>query len=123
MQAMVTTITVTANETQVLVQDQSGDRLIARLPALSTSHRWALRTLLEALALWSEAPLRVVLSVDDSYDWERLGLADALGLGNETLLYEVEFVPHVAHSTKRPRRLRGLGRFTRQRQLLRVAGR
>lgn len=50
------------------MSDETGDRLLARLPALHASHRWALRGLLEALALWGERRLRVVLYADDDFE-------------------------------------------------------
>ena len=116
MNQMVTTVRVTPQETRVLVQDETGDRLIARLPPLSGSHRWALRTLLEGLALWSDRRLRVVLFADDSCDWDRLGLADALGLGQETLHFDVEIVPHEGRPSPRRQRLTSLGSFARERR-------
>lgn len=116
---MVTTVRVTPRETRVMVQDETGDRLIARLPPLSGSHRWALRTLLEALALWNDRRLRVVLFVDDSCDWDRLGLVDALGLGNETLHFDVEITPQEGPQCPRPQRLTGLGSFARERRSIR----
>ncbi len=56
---MMATVRVTLDETRILVSDEAGDRMLARLPALHASHRWALRTLLESLALWSDRRLRV----------------------------------------------------------------
>jgi len=74
---MMATVRVTPDETRILVSDEAGDRLLARLPALHTSHRWALRTLLEALALWSDRRLRVVCmrtnrATGTSSDWPML---------------------------------------------------
>jgi hypothetical protein len=51
---MTATVRTTLDETRILVSDETGDRLIARLPPLRSSHRWALRALLESLALWSD---------------------------------------------------------------------
>lgn len=120
---MIATVTVTLRETRVLAKDGAGDRMIARLPPLGQSHRWALKTLLEALALWSERPLRVVLFVDDSCDWKRLGLCDALGLESGGLHLDVEIVPHEVRQRSRARRLTGLGSFASERQSLRRVGR
>ena len=119
MHRMMVTITALAMETRLLVQDEMGDRLIAKPQPLPCAHPAALRTLLEALALWWGKPLRVVLFADDTSDWERLGLVDALGFGCETLHYEVEVVPLAPHRRPRPKRLSGLGNFSRERKRLR----
>lgn len=118
---MLAIIGITPDETRILVRDEAGDRLIARLPALHGSHRWALRTLLESLALWSQRRLRVVLSADDSCDWQSLGLADAFEFASDSLHLDVDIVPHEArpgHS----RHLVGLGSFRRERDLQRRVG-
>lgn len=117
------TITATATETRILVQDESGDRLIARLgPLPSAAHGRALPTLLEALALWRGQPLCVVMCVDETFDWTRSGLADVLGFGLETLFYQVEIVPLEAHRRRRPKRLAGLGSFSTERRTRRRLG-
>ncbi len=117
MPAMRATITATAAETRILVEDESGDRLIARLPPLSlAAHGRALPTLLEALTLWQGQTLPVVMYVDESFDWTRSGLADALGFGLETLFYRVEIVPLEARRHQRPKRLSGLGSFSAERR-------
>lgn len=117
---MTATVRTTPSETRLLVCDATGDRLIARLPPLRSSHRWALRALLEALALWAGQRLRVVLLADDSCEWEQLGLVDALGLGDE-LLVDIEVVPHAVRRPDR-QRLTGLGGFALERRTLRKAG-
>lgn len=122
MSRMIATVTATLRETRVLARDSAGDRLIARLPPLAQSHRWGLKTLLESLALWSHQPLRVVLFVEESCDWEQLGLCDALGLESSGLHLDVEIVPHEVHRRSRARRLTGLGSFAPERQNLRRAG-
>jgi hypothetical protein len=118
---MTATVRISPDETRILVRDELGDRLIARLPALHSSHRWALRALLESLALWSQHRLRVVLSADDSCDWQSLGLADAFEFASDSLHLDVDVVPHEG----RPGRLRplvGLGSFRRERCLQRRVG-
>jgi hypothetical protein len=83
---MTATVRATPDETRILVSDATGDRLLARLPALHGSHRWALRGLLKSLALWSEQRLRVVLAADESCNCQRLGvieLADPSSGGGE----------------------------------------
>lgn len=121
---MTATITATASETRILVQDESGDRLIARLPPLSSvAHCRALPALLEAIALWHGQMLPVVMYVDESFDWGRSGVADALEFGVDTLFYRVEIVPLEARRRARAKRLGGLGSFARERRHRRkVAG-
>lgn len=120
---MLATITVTSEETRILVQDESGDRLQARLPALSRAqHPRALATLLEAMALWSGSKLRVVLCVDERFGWRQAGLADSLDFGLATLFFEVEFVPVTDRSRRRPKRLSGLGSFAGERSAGRRSG-
>jgi hypothetical protein len=116
---MTATVRTTLRETRLLVCDATGDRLIARLPPLQASHRWALKTLLESLALFSGERLRVVLCVDESSSWERLGLCDALAFGEQSLHLDVELVPH---ETPRAKRLTGLGSFAFERSQCRKAG-
>jgi hypothetical protein len=122
---MKASITVTAQQTRVLVQDETGDRMLAQLPPLSsTRHARALPTLLEALALWCGQAVPVVLSVDELFDWQRSGLSDALDFGTETLFYSVEIVP-IEHERRRPsraKRLRGLGSFASERAAGRRVG-
>jgi hypothetical protein len=120
---MKATVTATLDQTRILVEDNSGDRLLARLPALtSCTHARALPTLLESLALWSGAPLHVVLCVDEMFDWQRSGLVDALDIATDTLFYRVEVVP-LQHGPKlRAKRLSRLGSFARERAVRRSMG-
>jgi len=123
MHAMTATITATSAETRVLVTDEMGDRMVARLPPMATAHRWALRTLLESLALWTDRPVRVVLYADDSYEWERHGLLDALGFGGDSLHLDVQVVPFSSRRRGRTAKLlRGLGSFAPERRRLRETG-
>jgi hypothetical protein len=62
--------------------------------------------LLESLAIWLDAPLRVVLDAVEPVDGFSLELTDELGIGNRTVFYEV--VPVERHAPVR-RRLRGVG--------------
>jgi hypothetical protein len=122
---MKASITITARQTRVLVQDETGDRMLAQLPPLSpTTHPRALPTLLEALALWCGQVVPVVLSVDELFDWQRSGLSDALDFGTETLFYSVEIVPLERQRRRglRPKRLRGLGSFAGERSAGRRIG-
>lgn len=109
------TITATPYETRILVQDATGDRLLARLPPLGVAaHPRALPSLLESMALWCGATVPVVLYVDETSDWEWSGLCDALGFGLETLFFEIEVVP-LEHRRRRAKRLTGLGSFAPER--------
>ncbi len=114
------TITAEVRQTRVLVQDESGDRLVARLPALiSAAHPRALATLLEALALWCGKPVPVVLCVDEPCDWELSGLTEVFGFGTETLFHHVQVVPRRG---EHPQRLSGLGSFAEERAAARRKG-
>ena len=74
------TVTASSCETRILVQDSIGDVLLARLGPLEFAHRYALRMLLEGIALWEQQTTDVVFCADDSFDWHRVGLFDALGV-------------------------------------------
>lgn len=111
------TITATPTETRILVQDPSGDLLLARLPSLTcAAHPRALPCLMEALALWCGSKVPVVLYVDERCSWEQSGLSDALGCGLETLFFEVELVPLEPRRRRGGKRLTGLGSFARERR-------
>jgi hypothetical protein len=103
-----------------LVQDQTSDVLLARLGPLEFAHRYALRMLLEGIALWEQQTTDVVLCADDSFDWHRVGLFDALGIARETALLRVELVPAEPRPVWQAKRLTGLGSFARERVQLRA---
>ncbi len=111
------TVTASSTETRILVQDQTGDLLIARLGPLEHAQRFALRSLLEAVALWEQQTLDVVLYADDCSNWSRTGLVDALDMAREAVLLKVELVPF--QGRHRAKRLSGLGSFERERRCLR----
>lgn len=97
--------------TRVLVLRGPDELVRACLPPLAdVRHERALPTWLEGLALLLDARLRVVLSVDAWQAAWCLGLTDALGLGSQSLFYDVEVVDRRARR-RRGSRLRGLGRF------------
>jgi hypothetical protein len=117
------TITATADETRILVEDASGDRLLARLPSLPcAAHPRALPCLVEALALWSGTKVHVVLYADERFSWENSGLSDALSFGIDTLFFEVEVVPLEPRRRRTAKRLTGLGSFARERSAPRRTG-
>jgi hypothetical protein len=101
-----TVLRVTQREALLLVTSESGDLLKARLP-LSPQHPRALVTLLEGLALWEGAPLRVAVSASEtSADWVGSRL-----FGDELLPAESQLVQfHVEHRGCRVR-LRGVADF------------
>lgn len=109
-------LTTTPQATRVLVRAGDDEVLKARLPPPSCApHARALPTLLEAMALWHQAPLRVVLSAREADSWFRLGLVDALCLGVESVHYTVEL--REPARDRRRRRIDGLGSFVDVRQL------
>ncbi len=98
-------------ETTRLYLTRDGDELLrAVLPPPGAHHPRAAPTLLEGLSLWLQRPLSVVLCADAEGFSSALGLCDGLGIGNQTLHYEVEVFDPL-----RPRR--GLGSFHDLRQL------
>lgn len=116
------TVTASSCTTRLLVQDSLGDVLLARLSPVEHAHRYALRMLLEAIALWEQQPMDVVLCADDSCDWHRAGLFEAIGVARETALLKIKVVPSELRPLRRANRLTGLGSFARERGYLRSSG-
>lgn len=101
----------------MLLTDGPDELLRAVLPAPPPLHRdRAVPTLLEGLAQWLDAPIRVVLSVDAQDASFCLGLTDEMGCGARTLFYGVEVVERGARR-RRGDRIRGIGDFADLRQL------
>jgi hypothetical protein len=102
-------LTTTTEVTRILVRS-GGDVVLkaALLPGYQPPHRRALPTLLEAMALWHQAPVRAVVSVRDVVSWSRLGLAEELDGGVATVHYTIEMRGPVR---ERGQRIRGLGSF------------
>jgi len=108
---------LTASATRILVIDRYGREILkAQLAAASQAHRLAARTLLEAVALFCNAQLRVVLSAESEESSCAQGLSDGFGFGIDTLHYEVEIAP------SRAERRRGIGSFRDVRGLLVIDG-
>lgn len=101
--------------TRVLVHLDGDDVLKAILsPPSATPHPRALVTLLEAIALWYRAPVRVVVSAAELASWSSHGLVDELWASVDSVHYTVE----VRHPDEdRRRRIEGLGSFRDLRQL------
>jgi hypothetical protein len=110
-------IAPSATRTRVLVTEGSDELLRAVLPSPSQlRHERATITFLEGLALWLDAKLHVVLSVDAKEAGFCLGLTDELGVGVRSLFFDVEVRDRRAR--RRPgRRIRGVGDFVDLRQL------
>jgi hypothetical protein len=85
---------LTGSETRVLVTNPYGQEILkARLAAASQAHHLAARTLLEAVALFCNARVRVVLSAESEESSCAQGLSDGFGFGIDSLYYEVEIAP------------------------------
>jgi len=106
---------------RILITDNGDDRLKALLPDYPV-HPRALLTMLEGLALWTEEPLRVVISAERP-------CSHSLGLGHfaapphwpaESDLVRFEFRTPRASSLTPPSRGTGLGEFSRLRRLSRA---
>ena len=110
-------IAPSATRTRVLVTEGSDELLRAVLPSPSQlRHERATTTFLEGLALWLNAKLRVVLSVDAKEAGFCLGLTDELGVGVRSLFLDVEVRDRRVR--QRPgRRIRGVADFADLRQL------
>src|SRR6185369_16852298 len=80
-----------AARTRVLLTEGHDELLRAVLPSPSQlQHERAVISFLESLALWVNAKLHVVLSVDAREAGCCLGLTDELGVGIRSLFFDVE---------------------------------
>ena len=109
MARVVVTLKPTREVTRVLATHGGADVLRAVLPPAPQAHPRAAEMLLEALSLWFQRPLRVVLCADAQGTSSALHLCDGFGIGRATVHFEVE-----VHD---PRRRRGLGPFADLHQL------
>lgn len=104
--------------TRVLITDGPDELLRAILPSPSQMHyERAAIMILEGLALWLNAKLHVVLSVDEKDAAWCLGLTDELGVGARSVYFDVEVRDRLVRR-RRGRRIRGVGDFKDLRQLL-----
>jgi len=107
-----------ATRTRVLVTQGPDELLRAVLPSPSQlQYERATITFLESLALWLNAKLHVVLSVDAKEAGCCLGLTDELGLGVRSLFFEVEVRDRHVRRRRQGRRIRGIADFGDLRQL------
>jgi len=100
--------------TRMLVRVHDHDVLKAALMPPPSLHARALPTLLEALALWHQAPVRVVLCAAEAASWCRLGLLDEMHTEIDTVHYTVEVRGYWRDP---PQRIAGLGDFRDLRRL------
>ncbi len=111
-------LTASQGITRILVRTMEDDVVLkaALLPSYwgSGPHMRAIPTLLEAMALWHQAPVHAVISVRDAASWSQLGLAEDLDGGVSTAHYTVEIRVPVRD---RGQRIRGLGSFADVQQL------
>ena len=112
---LMVTLDPSAGATRLLVMEGRDELLRAVLGPATTTHPRAASTLLEGLALWHQRPLVVALCVDERESSSSLHLYDALGVGNDTVHYQVAVVPRDRRA--RGRRISGIGRFGDLRQL------
>ena len=101
------TIKASSTETALLIKQGPDEVMIARLGPPSLAHPRALPALMEALALWFQSRICVVLCAASEQVASSTGLVDGLGCGLGTLHFEVDVV---LPGDRRPGvRLRGLG--------------
>lgn len=111
-------IAPSTTRTRVLVTEGPDELLRAVLPSPSQlQYERAVITFLESLALWLNAKLHVVLSVDAKEAGCCLGLTDELGVGVRSLFFDVEVRDRQARRRRPGRRIRGIGDFMDLRQL------
>jgi len=113
MDDLILSLKPTFSETRLLLCRGQDEVLKARLPPPSQIHPRAAPTLCEALALWFQRPLCVVLAAADGDSTSALSLSDGFGFGARTVHYAVR----VLEPGRRGHRLAGLGSFADLRQL------
>jgi hypothetical protein len=112
-------MSLTESATRVLVAEPRGSELLkAHFPSASEAHRMSTRTLLEAVSHLCNARLHVVLSAESEAIGFAQGLCDGLGLGLDTVYYDVELLRRGDGG----RRVRGLGDFRDLRGLSVIRG-
>lgn len=104
--------------TKVLLTHGPDELLRAVLPPPSqVRHRRSATTFLEALALWLDTTLPVVLCVDARDPGSCLDLTDEMGVGIPSVFYRVEVLERASGRRRRGVRIRGVGDFRDLRQL------
>jgi hypothetical protein len=106
-----------AMRTRVLLSHGPDELLRAVLPPPSqVRHERSTITFLEGLAMWLDAKLHVVLSVDAKEAGFCLGLTNEMGVGIGSVYFDVEVHDRRARR-RRGQRIRGIGDFADLRQL------
>lgn len=112
---LVMTLQPNALETRVLITRGPDDVLRAVLPPPSRMHNRAAATLAEAMALWHQRQVSVVLYADVTEEQFAMALCDGLGFGVRNVHYDVAVQRPGA--PRRGRRLGGKGDFSVLRRL------
>lgn len=105
-----------SRHTRVMLLQGASEQLRAVLPPLTHVRQpRAVTSLLEALALWSDCRVRVVLCANATACTYWLGLTDAKGCGARGVFYEVEVV--APQDKRRAAQVHAFGDFEDLRQL------
>ena len=103
-------IAPSSETTRVIAMAEPGDTILKAQLAGDPKHPRALRTLLEAIALWQGQPVRAALCADAEGLSCDSNLCREAFLDDGGALYSVVWVPAGAPRRRRPR-LDGLGNF------------
>lgn len=107
--------------TRLILLKGAHEQLRAVLPPLTHVRQpRAVTTLLEALALWADSRVRVVLCADATASTYWLGLTDARGCGVRSVFYEVQVV--APRDKRRATQVHAFGDFEDMRQLSMALG-
>jgi hypothetical protein len=102
--------------TRLMLLRGASELLRAVLPPLTHVRQpRAVGALLEALALWADTRVRVVLCADATASTYWLGLTDARGCGARSMFYEVQVV--APRDKRRASQVHAFGDFEDMRQL------
>jgi hypothetical protein len=102
--------------TRVMLLRGVSEQLRAVLPPLTHVRQpRAVTTLLEALALWADSRVRVVLCASATASTYGLGLTDARGCGARGVFYEVQLV--APQDKRRAKQVHAFGDFEDMQQL------
>lgn len=111
-------IAPSSTSTRVLAMDGAHDTFLKARLAHTPTHRHALSTLLEAIALWQGRRVRAALCVDDRRDgFDSTSCLETFpDAGNA--LYSLDWIPARSHDRRARRDIAGMGRFADLRELL-----
>ena len=115
------TMSLSGVRSRILLMAGTDEVLRAVLPAhRQVRHPQAVLSFVEALALWLDQRLRVVVSAGEVDATSLFGLTDDFGSPRRGVYYEVEVVE--PKPRRRGRRLAGVGEFRDLRQLSLLSG-